>query len=59
MHCPGPGEQGTAVVLSVDEEARKDELFQANGFNALVSDKISLDRALPDVRLPEYVNLIE
>ena len=50
----GPGEQGAAVILSAEEEAKKDELYKVNGFNAFVSDKISLDRALKDIRHPEY-----
>ena len=49
----GPGEQGSAVILSADEESKKDTLYKVNGFNALASDKISLDRALKDIRHPE------
>ena len=48
----GPGEQGAAVILSAAEELMKHELLKSNGFNALVSDKISLDRALKDIRHP-------
>lgn len=53
----GPGEQGSAVILSAEEEKKKDELYKVNGFNALVSDKISLDRSLQDIRHPELVSL--
>lgn len=49
----GPGEQGAAVILSAEEEKLKDELYKANGFNGYVSDKISLDRALKDIRHPD------
>ena len=49
----GPGEQGAAVILSADEEKKKNDLFKVNGFNAFVSDKISLERALKDIRHPE------
>ena len=49
----GPGEQGAAVILSADEEKKKDALYKVNGFNAYASDKISLDRALKDIRHPE------
>ena len=49
----GPGEQGAAVILSADEEKQKDELYKANGFNGFASDKISLDRAIKDIRHPE------
>ena len=50
---PGPGEQGAAVILSAEEEKKKDDLYKVNGFNAYASDKISLDRALKDIRHPE------
>ena len=53
----GPGEQGSAVILSAEEEKKKDDLYKVNGFNAYVSDKISLDRSLQDIRHPESVCL--
>jgi polypeptide N-acetylgalactosaminyltransferase len=48
----GPGEQGLGVVLSPAEVASKEKssLYGQNGFNALVSDKISLERSLNDIR---------
>ena len=49
----GPGEQGAAVILSAEEEKKKDALYKVNGFNAYASDKISLDRAIKDIRHPE------
>jgi polypeptide N-acetylgalactosaminyltransferase len=49
----GPGEQGQAVILDADEEKKKLDLYKANGFNAYVSDKISLHRSLKDIRHPE------
>lgn len=48
----GPGEQGQAVILSSDEEAKKGSLYKVNGFNAFASDKIALERSLPDIRHP-------
>ena len=53
----GPGEQGSAVILSAEEEKKKDALYKVNGFNAYVSDKISLDRSLKDIRHRELVSL--
>ena len=50
IYLAGPGEQGVPVSLSASEEDNKKSLFQVNGFNALASDKISLDRALKDIR---------
>ncbi|XP_076446665.1 putative polypeptide N-acetylgalactosaminyltransferase 10 [Babylonia areolata] len=49
----GPGEQGQAYILSGDEERQKGQLYKVNGFNALASDKISLQRALKDIRHPD------
>ena len=49
----GPGEQGSAVILSAEEEKMKSDLYKVNGFNAFASDKISLDRAIKDIRHPE------
>lgn len=49
---PGPGEQGTAFSLPPGLDRTKEELYKANGFNALVSDFIALNRTLPDIRHP-------
>jgi len=49
----GPGEQGSAVILSGEEEKQKNDLYKVNGFNAFASDKISLTRSLRDIRHPE------
>ncbi|KAK6168364.1 hypothetical protein SNE40_020915 [Patella caerulea] len=49
----GPGEQGSAVILSAEEEKKKGDLYKVNGFNAYTSDKISLQRALKDIRHPQ------
>ncbi|KAH3836544.1 hypothetical protein DPMN_109916 [Dreissena polymorpha] len=51
----GPGEQGAAVILSPEEESKKDDLYKVNGFNAFASDMISLQRSIKDIRHPEYV----
>jgi len=48
----GLGEQGEEAKLT-DEESRSPEynkLYSANGFNGLLSDKISYQRAVPDIR---------
>uniref|UniRef100_A0A182W887 Ricin B lectin domain-containing protein n=1 Tax=Anopheles minimus TaxID=112268 RepID=A0A182W887_9DIPT len=50
----GPGEQGKPATLSPEEsdsEKRK-ELYYQNGFNALLSDKISINRSIADLRHP-------
>ncbi|XP_050300277.1 N-acetylgalactosaminyltransferase 6 [Anthonomus grandis grandis] len=47
----GPGEQGKPAHLSALETERNyEKLFRVNGFNAAVSDKIALDRSIPDIR---------
>lgn len=49
----GPGEQGTAIILNAEEEKEKDKIYRVNGFNGFASDKMSLNRALKDIRHPE------
>jgi len=54
----GAGEQGHPVHIS-DAEKNTDEFREAhrsNGFAGYVSDKISLDRAIPDIRHPQCKN---
>ncbi|XP_071760409.2 polypeptide N-acetylgalactosaminyltransferase 10-like isoform X1 [Centroberyx gerrardi] len=46
----GNGEQGKAFPLS--EADRVDQAYRENGFNIYVSDRISLNRSLPDIRHP-------
>lgn len=51
----GIGEHGKAEVLDVKDKDLEDRLFKRNGFNALLSDKISVNRSLPDIRHPGFV----
>ncbi|VUZ42992.1 unnamed protein product [Hymenolepis diminuta] len=46
----GPGEQGAPVFLEGKEKVRSQSVFTENGFCQVVSDKIALDRAIPDLR---------
>jgi len=47
----GPGEQGKPYELTDPEDIKKNEdLFKQEGFYVLVSDKISVQRALKDWR---------
>jgi len=46
-----PGEMGTPVLVPKELIAEKDEMFKLNQFNLLVSDLISVNRSLKDVRL--------
>lgn len=46
----GLGEKGRAVTLQGEEKALADSLFKKEAFNIIASDKIALDRSIPDVR---------
>ena len=52
----GPGEHGVAFYLSPEDEKIKDKLYKVNGFNALVSDRISVNRTVKDIRHQEWVH---
>ncbi|KAK4308027.1 hypothetical protein Pmani_020257 [Petrolisthes manimaculis] len=47
---PGAGENGEAVFIQSFEAARMQQLYHINKFNLLASDRIALNRSLPDVR---------
>lgn len=46
----GVGEQGVSAILSSLNHQKYEELYKVNGFNALLSDNISLNRSIPDIR---------
>ncbi|KAF5302006.1 hypothetical protein FQR65_LT08671 [Abscondita terminalis] len=46
----GVGEHGKPAHLTATDSDAYDKLFKVNGFNAALSDKISLERAVPDIR---------
>ncbi|XP_043559448.1 polypeptide N-acetylgalactosaminyltransferase 10-like isoform X1 [Chiloscyllium plagiosum] len=50
----GIGEQGKPVPLT--DEDQNSQAYRENGFNIYVSDKISLNRSLPDIRHPNCKN---
>ncbi|XP_072031622.1 N-acetylgalactosaminyltransferase 7-like [Amphiura filiformis] len=49
----GPGENGVPVKTRSDEAAKVEEKIREYGFNQYVSDLISLDRNIPDLRNPQ------
>lgn len=48
----GLGEQGLAAHLDKTDKAKEKKLYSENGFNAYLSDHISLNRSVPDIRHP-------
>lgn len=49
----GNGEQGKPFPLT--DSDRVDQAYRENGFNIYVSDRISLNRSLPDIRHAKWV----
>lgn len=49
----GTGEMGKAEILPVELNDEKEKMYRKNGFNALLSDKISVNRSVPDIRHPK------
>ncbi|XP_033626262.1 N-acetylgalactosaminyltransferase 7-like isoform X2 [Asterias rubens] len=49
----GVGENGVPVTLMTSERALYEQSYKDYGFNMVVSDRISLDRAVPDIRDPQ------
>ncbi|ESO86827.1 hypothetical protein LOTGIDRAFT_194702 [Lottia gigantea] len=49
----GPGENGEPVYSTMEERAKSDQSIRDYGFNLVNSDKISLDRTVPDTRMDE------
>lgn len=50
----GPGEQGRPVTeVDPGEEELNQKIFEANGYFGLISDKISVNRSVADLRHPD------
>lgn len=49
----GRGEQGKRDQLLPTEEKEYESLFNQNGYNAVLSDKISVNRSVKDIRHKE------
>lgn len=47
---PLAGRDGEAVIIPSFESPKMSKLFQINRFNIMASDRIPLNRSLPDVR---------
>lgn len=47
---PKEGRDGTAVVIPPYMSSQMQKLYRINRFNLMASDRIPLNRSLPDVR---------
>jgi len=47
------GESGQAVFTSMEEKSAADKTTSEFGFNMVNSDKIAMDRTIPDTRMDE------
>ncbi|GAB0096359.1 Polypeptide N-acetylgalactosaminyltransferase [Sergentomyia squamirostris] len=54
----GEGENGKPVAIPVKDMLKMQQIFQINRFNLLASDRISLNRSLPDVRRVKCVERV-
>ena len=50
FNSDGPGEMGKPVIIEPEHKAEAERLFRINEFNLMASDRISVNRSLPDVR---------
>lgn len=51
----GIGENGSEAKLPKLLEKLKESLYKQNGFNAALSDLISVNRSIPDIRHIRYI----
>ena len=49
------GENGAAVHLQSNERMKAEITINEFGFNMVASDKVAMDRVIPDTRHKEYV----
>ena len=49
----GPGEDGLPVLTTMEEKDKADRSIREFGFNMVASDKIAMNRTIPDMRMAE------
>jgi len=49
----GPGEGGVAVLTTMEEKDKADRSIREFGFNMVASDRIAMNRTIPDSRMSE------
>lgn len=47
------GERGEPVHIAPDEQQKADRSIREYGFNMVASDKIAMNRTIPDLRMSE------
>nr|KAG5700904.1 hypothetical protein BaRGS_012311 [Batillaria attramentaria] len=52
------GEEGKAVHTSMEEKAKADQTVREFGFNMVASDKVAMNRSIPDTRMEETVHSV-
>lgn len=52
-----PGENGQAVFLTPEEQEEGKRLFEKETFNVVASNKVALDRLIPDTRMTQCKSL--
>lgn len=50
LHREGLGEHGKKAYLENHDRDREKLMYRQNGFNAMLSDEISVNRSIPDIR---------
>lgn len=53
----GPGEDGEPVLLTEEEQKKGEASLKKEFYNVIASEKVALDRRIPDLRHEEFVKI--